>query len=75
MHENISEQQARAILAENLRRFRAARGISQEALAALAGVHRTFVGQIEKELKNVSLETLVKLANALEVKVFELLMP
>jgi transcriptional regulator with XRE-family HTH domain len=75
MHINISEQQARSILADNLRRFRAARGISQEALASLAGVHRTFVGQIEKELKNVSLETLVKLANALEVKLFELLMP
>ena len=73
MHEPISEKELRTRLAQNLRRHRASQGISQEQLAAIAGLHRTFVSQIERELKNLSLDSIAKLANALKIDPSELL--
>lgn len=73
MHAPISEKELRARLAQNLRQHRASQGISQERLAALAGLHRTFVSQIERELKNLSLDSISKLANALKIDPSELL--
>nr|WP_314621610.1 helix-turn-helix transcriptional regulator [uncultured Noviherbaspirillum sp.] len=73
MHKPITEKELRARLATNLRQHRAAQGISQEGLAALAGLHRTFVSQIERELKNLSLDSISKLANALKIDPSELL--
>jgi DNA-binding XRE family transcriptional regulator len=73
MFKPTPETELRAIVAQNLRAHRALRGISQEDLATLAGVHRTYVSQIERELKNVSIDSLRKLANALHVDVHVLL--
>lgn len=64
---------ARWILAENLRRLRAARGLSQEALADKAGLHRTFVGSVERQERNISLDNIERLATALGCTVSELL--
>lgn len=75
MHAPISEKQLRARLAQNLRQHRASQGISQEGLAALAGLHRTFVSQIERELKNLSLDSIAKLANALNIDPSDLIKP
>jgi transcriptional regulator with XRE-family HTH domain len=47
-------------------------GLSQEGLADLAGMHRTYVGDIERGLRNPSYRNLVKLAAALEVPLSEL---
>lgn len=66
---------ARAVLAENVRAFRKAHGISQEELADLCDLHRTYVGSVEREERNVSLSTLEVLARALGVSVPELLTP
>lgn len=63
----------RKILALNLRRLRAERGISQEVLADLAGLHRTYVGSIERSERNVSIDNIAKLAAALKVQSSELL--
>ena len=63
----------RANLAANLRAFRAAKGYAQDSLALDSGVHRTMLSKIQRCLTNPSLETLVKLANTLEVSVSELL--
>lgn len=63
----------RKILALNLRRLRAEHGISQEDLAGLAGLHRTYVGSIERSERNVSIDNIAKLAAALKVKSSELL--
>jgi transcriptional regulator with XRE-family HTH domain len=63
----------RGTIAENVRRFRAERGIAQEKLALLAGVDRTMVSKIERKLTNPSIETLLKLANVLDVSVSNLL--
>lgn len=63
----------RAAIASNLRHLRARKGIAQEKLALTAGVDRTMVSKIERELTNPSIETLLKLANVLGVTVSELL--
>jgi transcriptional regulator with XRE-family HTH domain len=69
------EKRARELLAENVRRLREARGISQEKLAADAGFHRTFVSQVERQVNSVILDNLEKLATALEVEPWVLLRP
>lgn len=49
-------------------------GFSQEALGYRAGVHRTYVSQLERGLKSPTLAVLIKLATALEVKPSRILM-
>jgi transcriptional regulator with XRE-family HTH domain len=51
------------------------RGWSQETLAELAGLHRSFVGSIERYEHNITLATVEKLANAFDLTVAELLTP
>lgn len=65
----------RATLAENVRAFRKANGLSQEELADLCELHRTYIGSVEREERNVSLSTLEVLSRALGVSVAELLTP
>ncbi len=55
----------RRILAENMRRLRRQKGLSQEALADLAGLHRTYVGAVERCEQNISLDNIARLADAL----------
>jgi transcriptional regulator with XRE-family HTH domain len=64
---------SRKVLAGNLRTFRGRLGLSQEALADRAGLHRTYVGSIERCERNVSIDNIERLANALDVQVAELL--
>jgi transcriptional regulator with XRE-family HTH domain len=69
----ITIEAIRSTIATNLRRYRATKGIAQEKLALVAGVDRTMVSKIERELTNPSIETLLKLANVLGVTVSALL--
>jgi len=64
---------ARQRLAKNLRTLRARDGLSQEALADLVGLHRTYVGSVERSERNVSLDNIEKLAVALKVDISNLL--
>jgi transcriptional regulator with XRE-family HTH domain len=59
--------------ARNLIAARARRGLSQEALADRAGMHRTAVSLLERRGRDPQLETVVKLARALGVKPASLL--
>jgi transcriptional regulator with XRE-family HTH domain len=60
---------ARSLLAWNLRHLRSERGLSQERLAADAGIDRAYVSQIERRLFAASVDTLGKLADTLGVEV------
>lgn len=57
----------------NIRKIREERGFSQEKLAALADLHRAYVGQIERGEKNIGLKNLEKIAKALNAKIKDLL--
>ncbi len=63
---------ARQVLAHNIRQLRKARGWSQEALAEKSGLHRTYVGDIERVERNVSVDNIEKLARAFSVPVKDL---
>lgn len=56
-----------------LRKVRIENGLSQEELADLAGLHRTYISQIERGLKSPSLRSLEQIANGLGVTLSELL--
>lgn len=62
-------------LAENIRIFRRQKGLSQETLADMCSLHRTYVGSIERKERNVTIASLAVLARALGVSVPELLTP
>ena len=61
------------ILTDNIRVYRKTKNISQEELASLCGMHRTYIGSVERGERNVTLSTLEKLAAVLDVSVPELL--
>lgn len=65
----------RALVAWNLRRLRTERGVSQERLAADAGVDRAYISELERELGNASVDLLDRLAEVLDVAVAEFLAP
>lgn len=64
---------ARQRLAAQLRIRRKEMGISQETLADMAKLHRTYIGDIERFERNVSIDNIEKLANALGVDISDLL--
>jgi transcriptional regulator with XRE-family HTH domain len=66
---------ARSVLAANMIRLRRERGWSQEALAYECGLHRTFVAHVERQVRNISLDNLERIAQAFEVPIYTLLMP
>lgn len=55
------------ILGQRIRNYRTARGLSQEKLAELSGVHHTYVGQVERGEKNATIESIEKIATALNI--------
>lgn len=63
----------RAILAANVQTLRGGLGVSQEKLGEMAGLHRTYISQLERQRLNITLDSLEKLADVFEVRVFELL--
>ena len=64
---------ARQNLADNLKALRLTKNLSQEALAFEAGLHRTFVAHVERGSRNISIDNIDRLANALGTTASELL--
>lgn len=58
---------------DNVKKLRKAKGWSQEELAKKAGLHRTYIGSIERSERNVSLINVQKIANALSTTIRKLL--
>ncbi len=58
-------------IAKILREVREQKGISQEALSFEAGLHRTYISQLERGLKAVTVKTLLKITDALEIEIDE----
>lgn len=63
----------RKILGANLKRLRTAKGWSQEDYAFEAGIHRTYISDIERGARNPTIEVLVKLAAPLGVEAADLI--
>ena len=57
-----------AVFSGNVRRLRKERRLSQEELAEAAGVHRTYIGMIERGEKNVTIYNIERIASALKVR-------
>ena len=58
---------------KNVQKIRKIRHLSQEQLAELAGVHRTYIGMIERAEKNITLYNIERIAKGLNVPIVELL--
>lgn len=58
---------------QTVRKERLIRKLTQEELADIAGVHRTYIGMIERAEKNITLKSIEKIAKALTIKLTTLL--
>ncbi len=67
MTKNRNPLSAIEILARNLKEKRGELGLSQEALADMAGLHRTYIGSVERSERNISIDNIERLAKALNV--------
>jgi transcriptional regulator with XRE-family HTH domain len=59
----------------NLRDYRTARGLSQEAFADMLGVHRTYMGSVERGERNLTLRSLERIAARIDAEPLALLQP
>ena len=60
------------IIGQRIRNYRTQKGLSQEKLAELAGCHPTYIGQLERGEKNATLESVEKIASAMDISMSEL---
>lgn len=60
------------IIGQRIRNYRTQKGLSQEKLAELAGCHPTYIGQLERGEKNATLESVERIASAMDISLSEL---
>jgi len=63
----MKKKSLRLLFAKNIRKARTERRLSQEALADLCGLHRTYVGSVERGERNVSIDNIERIAFSLKV--------
>jgi len=76
VHTKISKMDKSNILekfGEKIKEYRKLKGLSQEQLAEKANLHRTYIGMIERAEKNITLLNIEKIANALDLKITDLI--
>lgn len=71
--EIMTNESVLILFGKNVQRLRKSKGLSQEQLAEIAGLHRTYIGMIERAEKNITLINIEKIAAALNVKITDLL--
>jgi len=59
------------LVRENIKRIRHIKKLTQEMLALKTGLHRAYIGQVERGEKNIGLKNLQKIAQALEINIKE----
>ena len=60
------------VFGSNLKKYRVAQGVSQEAFAEKCGLHRTYISAVECHRRSISLENIQRIANALEIETYKL---
>ena len=58
------------VFGTNLRKYREERNISQEKFAEMAGLHRTYISDVERFQRSISLGNIQKIADALEIETY-----
>ena len=72
---NRRASKLRQALAANMRALRKENQLSQEKLAELCGLHRTYIGSVERSERNISIDNIEKIAKALRISPPDLLRP
>ncbi|NJL30448.1 MAG: helix-turn-helix transcriptional regulator [Phycisphaerales bacterium] len=67
-----SEKAAQIAFGKAMRKFREAAGISQEKLALTCGIHRTYIGGVERGERNISIQNMARIAVSLHVPLSKL---
>lgn len=62
------------VFGTNVRKYRNKKGISQEKLAELSGLHRTYISDVERFQRSIALENIQRIADALGVEAYQLLL-
>lgn len=62
------------VFASNVKKYRTLKGLSQEAFADKAGLHRTYISAVEREKRSIALDNIQKIADALEIETYLLFM-
>jgi transcriptional regulator with XRE-family HTH domain len=60
------------VFATNLKKYRKERGLFQEAFSEKVGLHRTYISAVEREKRNISIDNIQKIADALEIDTYKL---
>ena len=60
------------VFGENLRKYRTNCGISQEKFAEMCNLHRTYISDVERAQRSISLGNVQKIADALEIETYKL---
>ena len=60
------------VFGSNLKKYRTAMGLSQEAFAEKCGLHRTYISAVECYRRSIALENIQRMANALEIEPYKL---
>lgn len=60
------------VFGKNLRKFREEKNISQEKFAEMTGLHRTYISDVERFQRSISIKNVQKIADALEIETYKL---
>lgn len=72
-HIVVTEENINILFGKKIKEIRTSLGVSQEEFGFMLGLHRTYIGQIERAEKNASIKTLAKICDGLKIDLKELL--